>query len=95
MDGNGNRTSSIHADPIQSATLKWKVSGSNIAGAITNTVLQANGNLITITNCPSMTELVSENPYEVINGEVTGSNEDVKEISMDIELAPNITANVQ
>lgn len=91
MDGNGNRTSSLHTDPIQATTLKWKVSGTGLANAITNTVLQANGNLVTITGCPTLPELVSANPYEVVNGEVTGSNEDVKEISLDLENAPLIT----
>ena len=92
MDGNGNRTSSIHVDPIKTSNLKWKVSGSGLANAITNTTLQANGNLITITACASMPELVSANPYEVVGGEVSGSNEDVKEITLDIENAPLISA---
>lgn len=91
MDGNGNRTTSAHTDPIIPATLKWKVSGSGLANAITNTVLQQPGNFVTITGCPSLPELVSANRFEVLTGECTGSNEDVKEISMDIEQAPNIT----
>lgn len=93
MDGNGNRTTSAHTDPILSTTLKWKVSGAGLANAITNTTLQANGNLVTVTGCPSLPELVSANPYEVTNGEVTGTNEDVKEISLDLEQAPLIVAN--
>jgi hypothetical protein len=92
MDGNGNRTTSVHTDPIQAVTLKWKVSGSGIANSITNTTLQANGNLVTITACATMPELVSANPYEVVNGEITGTNEEVKEITLDLELAPNITS---
>lgn len=91
MDGNGNRTSSNHSDPIVATTLKWKISGTGLSNAITNTTLQANGNLVTITDCPSMPELVSANPYEVVNGELSGSNEDVKEISLDLENAPLIT----
>lgn len=91
MDGNGNRTTSCHTDPIVSTTLKWKFSGTGLANAITNTTLQANGNLVTITGCPTMPELVSANPYEVVNGEITGSNEDVKECSLDLENAPLIT----
>ncbi len=88
MDGNGNRTTSAHTDPIKTATLKWKVSGTGLANAITNTMLQANGNFVQITACDSMPELVAT--FEVIGGEVTGSNEDVKEISLEIEYAPNI-----
>ena len=90
MDGNGNRTTSAHTDPIKTANLKWKVSGTGLANAITNTTLQANGNFVNITACASMPELVAR--YEVIGGEVTGSNEDVKEITLDIEYAPLIQA---
>lgn len=90
MDGNGNRTTSAHTDPIKTATLKWKVSGAGLADAINNTTLQANGNFVNITSCPSMPELQAK--YEVVGGEVTGSNEDVKEISLEIEYAPNIQA---
>ena len=90
MDGNGNRTTSAHTDPIKTSTLKWKVSGSGLGNAITNTTLQANGNFVNITACDSMPEMVAR--FEVIGGEVTGSNEDVKEISLEIEYAPNIQA---
>ena len=92
MDGNGNRATSAHTDPLQTAKLKWKISGSGLANAITNTVLQQPGNFITIMGCPSMPELVSANKYEVVGKPtVSGTNEDVKEISMDIEQAPLIT----
>lgn len=91
MDGNGNRTTSAHTDPITTTQLKWKVSGTGLANAITNTTLQAPGNFITITGCPTMPELVSANKWEVLSGEVSGTNEDVKEISLDVEQAPNIT----
>jgi len=90
MDGNGNRTASCHTDQITKTTLKWKVSGATLADAITNTSLTAPGNFVTITACPSMPELVSANKYEVVDGEVSGTNEDVKEISLDIEMAPLI-----
>ena len=90
QDGNGNRTTSAHTDPITSAKLKWKVSGTGLANAITNTTLQARGNFVTITACASMPELVSANGWEVVGGEVSGTNEDVKEISLEIELAPLI-----
>jgi len=90
MDGDGNRTSSCHTDRIIKTTLKWKISGATLADAIVNTTLQENGAFITITACPSMPELVTADKYEVVDGELSGSNEDVKEISMDIEDAPLI-----
>ena len=91
MDGNGARTFSGWTDPIKTSTLKWKVSGTGLANAVTNTTLKSPGNFITITACPSLPELVSANKYEVIGGEVSGTNEDVKEITLEIEQAPNIT----
>ena len=91
-DGNGNRTSSCHTDRIIKTNLKWKVSGATLADAIVNTTLQENGAFVTITGCDTMPELVSASKYEVVDGEVTATNEDVKEISMDIENAPLIQA---
>ena len=90
MDGEGDRTASCHTDKIVKTTLKWKVSGQTLADAIVNTTLQENGAFVTITDCPTMPELVSAKKWEVVDGEVTGSNEDVKEISMEIELADKI-----
>ena len=90
MDGNGSRTTSLHADQIVSAKLKWKVSGTSLANAISNTTLLSPGAFVTITGCPTMPELVTASNYEVIDTELSGTNEDVKEISMDIELAAGI-----
>ena len=89
-NGNGDRTSSCHTDKIVKTTLKWKISGATLADAIVNTTLQENGAFVTITACPTMPELVTAAKYEVVDGELTGSNEDVKEISMELENAPLI-----
>ena len=90
MDGNGSRTTSLHADQIVSAKLKWKVSGTGQANAISNTTLLSPGAFVTITACQTMPDLVSSSHYEVIDAELSGTNEDVKEISLDIELAAGI-----
>jgi hypothetical protein len=90
MDGNGSRTTSLHADQIVSAKLKWKVSGTSLANAISNTTLLSPGAFVTITACQTMPDLVSSSHYEVIDTELSGTNEDVEEISMDIELAAGI-----
>lgn len=91
MDGNGNRTTSGHIDPILPVELKWIISGSGFANAITNTVLQQPGNFVTITGCPSMPELISANRYEVLTGELSGTMDGFKEVSMTMEQAANIT----
>jgi len=93
MDGNGNRVTSAHSDFFTAATLKWKVKGTTLADAITNTTLVAMGSFVTITACATMPQIVSaSNKWEVISGEVSGSNEDVKEISLEIEYAAGIQA---
>jgi hypothetical protein len=90
-DGNGNRVTSAHSDYFNSATLKWKVSGTNLAGAITNTTLSRPGNFVKITACDTMPDLVSaSNKWEVVGGSVTGTNEDVKEITLELEYAAGI-----
>lgn len=91
--GDGDRVTSIHNDRFNSATLKWVVSGTSLALAITNTTLQQPGNFVTITACASMPDLVSPTlKWEVITGEVSGANDGVKEISLDIEYAAGIQA---
>ena len=91
--GDGDRVSSIHNDRFNSATLKWKVSGATLAAAITNTKMSQPGNFIVITACDSLPDIVhATNRWEVISGEVSGSNEDVKEISLEIEYAAGIQA---
>jgi hypothetical protein len=92
MDGNGNRTTSVHSDPIQTLTIKYKVGGIGLAAAIVNTTIPANGTLLTITSFPTMPDVAGGQIMEVINAELTGSNEDVKEITIDLEYAPNIQA---
>jgi hypothetical protein len=91
--GEGDRVTSVHNDRFNSATLRWVVSGTNLAGAITNTTLTQPGNFVTITACATMPDIVhASNKWEVITGEVTGSNDGVKEISMEIEYAAGIQA---
>lgn len=91
--GEGDRVTSVHNDRYNSATLRWVVSGTNLAAAITNTTLQNPGNFVTITACATMPDIVSaSNKWEVITGEVSGSNDGVKEISMEIEYCANIQA---
>ena len=90
--GEGDRVSSIHNDRFLSATLKWKVSGTSLALALANCVHPTPGAFFVITACVTMPELVGAGNWEVISGEVSGSNEDVKEISLEIENATGIQA---
>lgn len=89
----GDRVTSAHADALLTATLKWKVTGATMAAAITNTTLNAPGSHVIITACAALPELVhATEKWEVLSGEVTHSNEDVAEISLEIEKAAGITA---
>jgi len=90
-DQSGERVTSAHADTFNSATLKWVVTGTGLAAAITNTTLNAPGSYVIITACATMPDLVhATNKWEVISGEVTGANDAVKEITLEIEYAAGI-----
>lgn len=91
MDGNGNRCSSVHSDPIKSVSVDWKVGGTGIANAILQTYLAELGTFIVITSAPNMPELVSANGYEVLKSGLKEGNEDVATIAIELEQAPNIT----
>lgn len=92
-DGSGDRVSSVHHDRFNSATLKWKVSGTSLAAALTNTTLSQPGNFIKITACATMPDLVSPtNVWEIVSCDITGANEEVKEITYELEYAAGIQA---
>jgi hypothetical protein len=91
MDGNGNRTTSIHTDQIKSVTIDWKVGGTGLANAILQTYLAELGSFIVITSAPNMPELVSANGYEVLKSGIKEGNEEVAVIAIELEQAPNIT----
>lgn len=92
MDGDGNRTTSVHSDPLKTLGIEWKVGGPDLATAIANTLLPQNGSLLTITSFPTMPDVVVPIIMEVIDGELKGGNEDVKSINISLEYAPNIQA---
>ncbi len=87
----GDRVTSAHADATYSATLKWKVTGTSMAAALANTTLNAPGSYVIITACAALPDIVNNtDKWEVLSGEVSHSNEDVAEISLDIEKAAGI-----
>ncbi len=89
----GDRVTSAHADLVLTSTLKWKVTGSSMAVAITNTTLNAPGAYVIITACAALPDIVhATDKWEVLSGEVAHSNEDVAEITLEIEKAAGITA---
>lgn len=90
-NGEGDRTSSVHNDRYNSATLKWNVSGSDLAASLTNTTIQQPGNFIVITACATMPDIVhATNKWEIISCDVSGTNDSVKEITYEIEYCSNI-----
>ena len=89
-DGDGQRTSSIHSDPVNELTLRWKVSGSSLSAAITNTTITAPGNFIIVTGCAGMPDAIAT--WEVISCNEHGKNDDVAELDYKLEKAPLITA---
>jgi hypothetical protein len=90
-DGLGDRTTSIHNDRVNAASLTWVVSGSNLAAAITNSTLSRPGNFIRITACATMPDLAhATNLWEIISCNLTGSNDSVKEITYELEYSAGI-----
>ncbi len=91
MDGNGNRCTSVHTDPVKNVSIEWKVGGTGLANAVLQTYLKELGSFVVITAAPNMPEIVSANGYEVLKSGIKEGNEEVATIKIDIEQAPNIT----
>ena len=96
---NGDRVTSAHCDQIRTATIEWIVSGTTMATAITNTVLNVPGTYIVITSCLAIPEMAiggtagasGTGKWEVISCRLPGKNDDVMRITIEIEYAAGIT----
>ncbi len=74
------------------AQLDYIVTGTGLANAVTNTVLQTPGTMLNITACASMPTLVGTH-WEVQSGaKIAGSNVNSKKITMPIRQYAGITA---
>lgn len=92
-NGLGDRTTSVHNDRVNAATLKWVVSGTDLATALANSTLSQPGNFIKITACATMPDLVhASNLWEIISCDLGGSNDGVKEITYELEYSAGIQA---
>ncbi len=89
-DQNGGRVTSAHADQIQAATVKWVVTGTSMAAALANTVLNAPGSYVVFTSCAAIPEIVTANKWEVISSSLPATNESVMEITLELELSTGI-----
>lgn len=89
-DQSGNRVTSSHSDQFQSLTIKWVVTAATMAAALTNTVLNEMGSYVVITACATIPELVSASKWEVIGASLPATNDSVKEITLEVELAAGI-----
>lgn len=87
----GKRTTSIHEDEFETLRLRYIISGTNLAAAKTNATLRQPGLFVVITACDDIPGLVQSN-WEVISGELTGSNNAPKEVTLQLERAALITA---
>lgn len=90
-DAKGNRVTSLHADQIETMTLRYVVSGTDIAASKTNTTLKTPGLFVSITGCDEIPDLVATN-WEVISGDIRGTNDGPKEVTLTLEQAAGITA---
>ncbi len=90
-DATGERVTSVHADQIETLTLRYVISGSGVAAAKTNATLKTPGLFVSITACADIPALVQTN-WEVISGELDGPNNGPKEVTLQLERAAGITA---
>lgn len=88
----GDEIAHGHYNIHDEATLEYVVTGTNIAGSITNTALISPGTIINITACASMPSLVNTH-WEVQSGcKITKTNTGFAKISIPMKAYPNITA---
>jgi len=89
-DQSGNRVASAHSDQFQSLTIKWVVTGASMAAALTNAALNEMGSYVVITACATIPELVTALKWEVVGASLPATNDSVKEITLEVELAAGI-----
>lgn len=91
-DGVGEVATHAHYNIHDEASLEYVVTGTGLAAAITNTVLQTPGTILVITACASMPSLVATT-WEVQSGcKISGSNVNAKRITLPIHKYTGITA---
>jgi hypothetical protein len=94
-DGDGTTCTDIYYDQRGTASFVFKVSGSGIAAARTNTTLAAYppGTILIIATCAARPDLVQTNWVVTEAGpKVSGGNADVAEITVPIRRRAGITA---
>lgn len=91
-NGTGDKVTSGHYDIHDQGTLSYIVTGTDIATAIANTVLQTPGTLLVVSACASMPSLVATT-WEVLSGaKLEKTNTGFAKVTIPIEKNPNITA---
>lgn len=94
MDEAANLTASAWLNPQAKATLELIISGSGGANAISQTQLCSQiqpGDLLNISACNKMPQLVGSN-WEVMSGpKIGGSNKDAKKFTINLRRSPGIT----
>lgn len=91
-DGNGNDVVHAWSNIHDEASIEYIVTGTNLAGSITNTALQNPGAILIVTACISMPTLIGTT-WEVQSGcKISGSNTAAKKITLPVHKLPGITA---
>ena len=91
-DGNGNDVVHAWSNIHDEASIEYVVTGTNMAGSLTNTALQSPGAILVITACTSMPSLIGTTWEEKSGCKISGSNTTAKKITLPVHKMPGITA---
>lgn len=88
----GNVVSENYYDPHNKATLRFVISGASKSAALTATVLQTAGTILSITACASVAALVFTNWVVQAGTKITGDVTKSAELMIPLERRAGITA---
>lgn len=91
-DGTGSRVQSTHYDFRDTASIRYKVSGTSLADAKVNTAIVAPGTLLVITACADDPAMVATNWEVQSGGKLMQTNTSHAEMEVPLEKSAGITA---
>jgi hypothetical protein len=92
-DADGDLASEVHYNRNQKATLEIVITGTNLAGAITNSALATNlakGMFLPITACAGLPELIS-NTWRIMDSKVAKGNTSAARLTVSLRKDGGIT----
>lgn len=90
-DADGDIVSRAFYNQSQDATLEYVVTGTNLAGAVTNSSLPTPGALLIITACASLPDLIATTWVVEPGPKVSGTNTTTKRITLGLKKHAGVT----